>query len=139
MRWRPPVLEVDYALNKELHLQGRGLRLVPSFFCQWPPVTLADPDLTPVLVYPIAPDLRTAHVATTSGNTSLEALVGTTRSAVLTALDLGLSGAQIARRLNISPAAASRHLTVLRDAGLITSHRHNTAIEHTLTPLGRAL
>ncbi len=35
VRWRPPVLEVDYPVDQQLRLRGRGLLLQPSFFC-WP-------------------------------------------------------------------------------------------------------
>ncbi|MFI9047761.1 hypothetical protein [Streptomyces sp. NPDC053427] len=54
MRWRPPVLEVDYPVERELRLEGRGLVLVPSYFCRDTPVALADDALEPVLVYPVA-------------------------------------------------------------------------------------
>jgi len=52
-RWRWPVLEAPYPLDKDVHLAGRGLLLVPSYFCRRMPVTFADPGLPPVLVYPI--------------------------------------------------------------------------------------
>lgn len=54
MHWDSGVLDVlDYPANRELHLEGRGLLLVPSFFCSRTPVALVDPTLPPVLVYPI--------------------------------------------------------------------------------------
>ncbi|MFG2135575.1 hypothetical protein [Streptomyces sp. NPDC048650] len=52
MRWRSPVLEVDYPVERELRLEGRGLVFVPSYFCRDDPVALADDALRPVLVYP---------------------------------------------------------------------------------------
>ncbi|MGW8400756.1 hypothetical protein ACWGLP_29410 [Streptomyces lydicus] len=68
MRWRPPVLEVDYPVERELFLQGRGLVLVPSYFCREDPVALVDDALPPVLVYPAAeagsPPAGTAAAAT---------------------------------------------------------------------------
>jgi DNA-binding transcriptional ArsR family regulator len=39
----------------------------------------------------------------------------------------------------VTPTTASHHTNVLRDAGLITSHRHANTVLHTLTPLGAAL
>ncbi|ARF59694.1 hypothetical protein B1H19_25425 [Streptomyces gilvosporeus] len=60
MRWRPPVLEVGYPVERELHLQGRGLVFVPSYFCRDVPVALADGALPPVLVYPAAANDATA-------------------------------------------------------------------------------
>ncbi|WP_244943567.1 hypothetical protein [Streptomyces inhibens] len=52
MRWRPPVLEVAYPVERELFLEGRGLVFVPSYFCRDEPVALVDEALPPVLVYP---------------------------------------------------------------------------------------
>jgi len=140
MRWRPPVLEVDYGVDRELRLGGRGLRLIPSFFCQRSPISLADPDLTPVLLYPIDQDLRWAPPGTTRPG-SLDALLGGTRAAVLReiAAGAGASTTQLARRLRISAASASRHTAVLRDGGLVVTHRHGPAVLHTITSLGTRL
>lgn len=54
MRWRRPVLEVRYPVEKELSLEGRGLVFVPSYYAT-SPVALADDSLRPVLVYPASP------------------------------------------------------------------------------------
>ncbi len=51
--WNPPYLDVDYPVDRELRLEGRGLMLVPSYFCWRRPMALADPGLDPVLVYPV--------------------------------------------------------------------------------------
>ncbi|MCX5069341.1 winged helix-turn-helix domain-containing protein [Micromonospora lupini] len=146
LRWDSGVLEVrDYPHSRELHLDGRGLLLVPSFFCAGTPVALLDPALPPVLVYPVD---RLGGLATTDGEAlaessagreSLAALLGRTRAAVLEASDDGCTTGEVARRLNISPAAASQHATVLRNAGLLVSHRDRNTVLHTLTPLGRAV
>jgi DNA-binding transcriptional ArsR family regulator len=139
MRWRPPVLEVDYDVDKDLYLGGRGLRFVPSYFCHRVPVSLADPELPPTLVYPIGQQFRWSH-ATRAGSThSLDALLGATRSAVLRSVDHGVTASQLARRLGTSLSSVSRHAAVLRDAGLITSHRHGKGVVHALTPLGAAI
>ncbi|MEU3653452.1 hypothetical protein AB0E67_11570 [Streptomyces sp. NPDC032161] len=53
IRWASPTLTADYPLDRDLHLRGRGITLVPSFFCAKAPVTLIDPDLPPVLVHPV--------------------------------------------------------------------------------------
>ncbi|MEU5783612.1 winged helix-turn-helix domain-containing protein [Micromonospora lupini] len=146
MRWDSGVLEVrDYPHSRELHLDGRGLLLVPSFFCAGTPVALLDPALPPVLVYPVdrLGGLTTtdgdALAASSAGRDSLAALLGRTRAAVLEASDDGCTTGEVARRLNISPAAASQHATVLRNAGLLVSHRDRNTVLHTLTPLGRAV
>ncbi|WP_043635979.1 ArsR/SmtB family transcription factor [Nonomuraea candida] len=135
MRWRPPLLEVDYDVDRDLHLGGRGLLLIPSYFCRRVPVALADPELPPTLVYPI--DCHSHWAA--NRTESLVALLGATRATVFAAIDGGATTTQLAGRAATSPASVSRHTRVLRDAGLIETHRHGTAVLHVITPLGRAL
>ncbi|MEU6719113.1 winged helix-turn-helix domain-containing protein [Nonomuraea sp. NPDC046802] len=137
MRWKPPVLEVSYDIDSELHLRGRGITFVPSYFCQRTPVTLGDHELPPVLIYPIEERFRWAQA--TSGGRGVEALLGGTRSAVLLTLATSATTTEVARALQISPASASRHTTVLREAGLIVTCRDGAAVVHTITPLGAAL
>ncbi|WP_344485746.1 winged helix-turn-helix domain-containing protein [Nonomuraea monospora] len=136
MRWRYPALDVTFGHDCELHLLGRGLRLVPSYFCQRVPVTLADPGLPPVLIYPIGQKYRWERAV---DGRSVEALLGRTRAAVLRNLSTSATTSELARTLEISPASASRHATVLRDAGLIVTARDGPAVLHTITPLGKAL
>ena len=59
MRWRSPVLEVGYPVERELRLEGRGLLFVPSYFCT-DPIALADDTLPPVLVYPASAPAKAA-------------------------------------------------------------------------------
>ncbi|WP_189827691.1 ArsR/SmtB family transcription factor [Streptomyces finlayi] len=136
LRWHAPVLEADYPVEREVWLQGRGLRLQPSFFCQGAPVMLYDPGLPPVLVYPVA------HPPGPPGERaggSLGKLVGHTRAAVLRAIDHGCTTSELARRAGVSLASASQHAGVLREAGLVVTLRHGSAVLHSLTPLGVAL
>ncbi|GAA0925099.1 winged helix-turn-helix domain-containing protein [Nonomuraea longicatena] len=137
MRWDAPVLEVSFDFDAELHLEGRGLKLVPSYFNQRNPVTFGDPGLQPVLLYPIENRFRWSHSGV-SGK-GLEDLLGRTRAAVLLALVVSTTTTELARALHISPAAVSRHTGVLREAGLIATRRDGTAVLHTVSPLGTAL
>lgn len=139
MSWQSPVLEVRYDVDHDLHLNGRGLRLVPSYFCHGSPVSVADPELTPVLVYPVAVEHRWTPVTSRRPSPSLGKLMGATRASVLHAIDTGATTTELARALRTSPASISRHTTVLREAGLIASHRYGPAVLHTLTPLGLRL
>lgn len=52
MHWQWPVLSVEYCDDRDLYLKGRGLTLVPSYFCWNSPISPADPDPPPVLVHP---------------------------------------------------------------------------------------
>lgn len=146
LRWTGGALEVPgYPATRELHLDGRGLLLVPAYFCARVPVALFDPGLPPVLVYPVdrlgpltLPPAGTP-VARRAGREALAALLGRTRAAVLAETADGCSTTELARRLGISAAAASQHTTVLRNAGLVVSLRDRNTVLHTLTPLGQAM
>jgi DNA-binding transcriptional ArsR family regulator len=145
VRWLGDVLEVPYPVDQDLHLEGRGLTLVPSFFCWQHPITLADPGRRPMLVYPVE---RSVDWATGGGEPqspprpqSLVALLGRTRAAVLlTIADRPhLTTTQLAGALGTSPASASQHATVLREAGLVVTHRRGGAALHALSSRGTSL
>lgn len=133
VRWRPPVLEADYPVEQDLRLDGRGLLLVPSYFCWRRPISFAAPDLRPTLVYPVGHELLVRAAG------ELTALLGATRALVLRVVEDGCTTTELARRSGTSLPSASRHAAVLRDAGLIATQRHGGAVLHSLTPLGRAL
>lgn len=143
VRWDGEVLAIpNYPSTRDLHLGGRGLLLVPSFFCDRIPVALVDATLPPVLVYPVDRfgGLRTSDgVGEPAHRQALGALLGRTRAAVLEVVGEGSSTGEIARRLGISPAAASQHASVLRNAGLLVTRRDRNTVLHTLTPLGLAM
>ncbi|MFJ3895444.1 ArsR/SmtB family transcription factor [Streptomyces sp. NPDC090083] len=140
LRWRPPVLEADYPVDREVRLAGRGVVLQPSFFCTRRPITLACPaaDWTPVLVYPIehTPDWMSSG---SRHGTELGALLGRTRAAILEDVITGRTTGELAARFGISGAAASQHTAVLRRAGLLLSVRRSKYVLHTITQVGIAL
>ncbi|TDD74319.1 transcriptional regulator [Actinomadura darangshiensis] len=134
--WRDPVLTAPYPVDADLHLKGRGVRLIPSFFCHTTPIAIADPSLPPVVVYPVrseppAPGTRHADV--------LAALLGTGRARVLSALTVTFTTGSVAVRLGMPASTVSGHLKVLRDAGLVHSERDGAHIMHRLTSRGRHL
>ncbi|MFF4398492.1 ArsR/SmtB family transcription factor [Streptomyces sp. NPDC001480] len=137
IRWYPPVLHVDYVEDRDLYLGGRGLRLVPSYFCWHTPVSLADEALEPVLIYPVH-GIRPSASARPA-DASLAALLGRTRATTLQALAPGATTSELAGFVGVSPATVTHHVTVLRDAGLVQSRRRENTVLHTLTPLGAAM
>ncbi|MGW4229037.1 ArsR/SmtB family transcription factor [Streptomyces sp. NPDC004980] len=137
IRWRAPVLEADYPVDRELRLDGRGLLLQPSFFCRGTPVVYRNPDLPPVLVYPVTHPAAPVYAA--EPGPWLGRLVGHTRSAILQAIGKGCTTSELARRTGVSLASASQHACVLREAGLVLTLRHGSSVLHTLTPLGASL
>lgn len=140
MRWRPPVLDVVYVPGEhDLYLAGRGLLLLPSFFCWDTPVAIADPSLPPVLAYPLKHRIQPDTVTDPGRTPPLAVLLGAGRATVLRAAAQGATTGELARAAGISASAASRHANALRDGGLITTCRHGSSVLHTLTPLGASL
>jgi DNA-binding transcriptional ArsR family regulator len=137
-RWHPPVLQVDYRTDRDLHLRGRGIRIVPTYFSWGTPVGLANADLPPVLSYPINHPV-VPEESLPAEHSPLAALLGSTRARVLRCVADGLTTGEIAQMVGVSLSAASRHTSVLRDAGLTTSQQIGATVLHTLTPLGAAL
>ncbi|WTX85557.1 winged helix-turn-helix domain-containing protein [Streptomyces sp. NBC_00637] len=137
VRWRHPVLEVpDYPAESDVQLGGRGLLLIPSYFCWKSPIALADPGLPPVLVYPVH---RVLTAATAQDEAALHVLLGRTRAVILRAAATGVTTSEAARRAGVSTGTATHHTRALRDSGLITTHRRANNVLHTLTTLGAAL
>jgi DNA-binding transcriptional ArsR family regulator len=135
--WKPPVLTLPYAFDRDLFLAGRGLRLVPSYYCLLRPVALADPVLPPTLVFPIDPATRLLTAKRRPGD-HLGALVGSTRAAVLRLVMDGCSTRDLIRRVGVAPATVTYHTTVLRDAGMIITHRVTVRHMRAAVGLGRA-
>jgi DNA-binding transcriptional ArsR family regulator len=138
--WESPVLSLPgHPADRDVHLDGRGFTLMPAFFCWRAPTTLRAPEGPQVLVYPIRHDPGwLTHDRTTTR--SLAALIGRTRAAVMEVLaETPLTTSDLARQAKISPASASEHATVLRDAGLLLSQRQRNRVYHTLTRLGSEL
>ena len=122
--------------NQEVHLGGRGLTLIPSYFNLVQPLTLFDPALPPVLIYPVERPPGTIASVAAKDDGSLGPLIGQTRSAMLYAIGTGCTTSELARRVGIAVASASEHATILRDARLITSHRDRNRMVHQLSRLG---
>lgn len=141
--WNGQVLELPYPVDQDLRLDGRGLTLVPSFFCWQNPITLADPHRPPTLVYPVEHNLGwgTTAVDGPPSQGSLVALLGRTRATVLLTIAERphVNTTELAAALGTSPASASQHATVLREAGLVTTRRHRGSALHILSTRGTVL
>jgi hypothetical protein len=134
--------EVEHSVEhgvEHVDLDDRGLLLLPSAFI-WPFVaTMFRPPATPALVYP-SRGIGTLWVAEPAvGPQALAALIGRTRAGLLSMLDAPLSTSEVAQRTGLSIGGVSRHLAVLRESGLVASHRRGHAIVHHPTPLGLSL
>ncbi|MCX4969158.1 winged helix-turn-helix domain-containing protein [Streptomyces sp. NBC_00654] len=150
VRWNPPVLELTMASGSsgDVHLEGRGLLLVPSLFGAVFPALDDGAEPQPFMTFPIRhdervlvpPQAQTAAVLATIPRV-LSALLGRTRATVLCAIadHPGCTTTELARHAGISLASASEHATILRSTGFTATTRHRNAVLHTLTPAGTAL
>lgn len=140
LAWDGRVLHTRYPLDRTVRLAGRGLTLVPSYFNWANPITWIDPELPPILVYAADDTANTNRVDNALLTPrSLAALLGNTRAECLRLLLQSHTTSGLAQHLGTSIGTASKQATVLREAGLITTSRSGGAVQHTLTPLGRAL
>jgi DNA-binding transcriptional ArsR family regulator len=147
MRWNAPVLEIPTPRDDneyDLHLEGRGLLLMPSVMLMRPAIHY-DAEPQPAVTYPASYDqpLRrltafTPKAAPTRGTAPVAVLLGHTRAAVLTAIaeHPGCSTKELAAFAGLASSSASEHATVLREAGLITTTRHRNTALHSPSQLG---
>jgi DNA-binding transcriptional ArsR family regulator len=142
VHWASPVLEIADGTSRDIYLDGSGLVLTPSVFLSDGSAVVIDgatPGDPPTLVFPTAEAATLGELKPGSDVdtlVALGALVGRTRAAIIQALQAGCTTSDLSRRIGITPAAASQHTGILRESGLITSHRRMNTVLHTLTPLG---
>ncbi|WP_123606223.1 helix-turn-helix transcriptional regulator [Micromonospora sp. Llam0] len=145
IRWNPPVLEIHSGLIGELHLNGRGLLLIPTVFGSGMPSIDCDAEPQPWLNYPThhdaPPDLGAPIPTAPAAPRRIVALLGRTRATVLHVIahQPGCTTGELAAAAQISLSSASEHSTVLRAAGLITTTRRRQSVLHVLTPTGQSL
>jgi DNA-binding transcriptional ArsR family regulator len=148
LRWRDDGLD-RLGYDGEWGLGGGGLLLIPSAFWSGPPLfSIGDgARVGNTLLYAARPDGQLAGqpsgpgdiLAGVAGGDTLAALLGPTRAAVLRALRQPRGTVDLAAALGISPASASEHAKVLREAYLIQTCREGRSVRHSLTPLGRTI
>jgi DNA-binding transcriptional ArsR family regulator len=137
VRWSGEALLVDRPYETSVDLGGRGLLLLPSVF-MWPRVgAMFDPPWQPALIYP--PRGVGALWAPAGQSESLGPLIGVRRAAVLAALGSPTSTTTLSRRLSLSSASVSEHLSVLRSAGLVRGTRDGRSVLYARTAAGDAL
>ncbi|MFE3519594.1 ArsR/SmtB family transcription factor [Streptomyces sp. NPDC059166] len=139
-RYQDQTLRAPYPVDRRLALRGRTLTLVPAFFCVRAPLALVDESLPPVLVHPLSPppgwlDRGSGH----DGHAPVAQLIGVSRAELLRLLDHPLTTTDLAAALRLAPSTTSRHVTVLREAGLLLSRRQGVRVLHHRTALGRAV
>jgi biotin operon repressor len=135
--WDGDALLIDYAHKTgEWTLDGHDLALLPTGFAGGNVFAVRDGGRA--LWY--APrGYATAWSQPPAPPSSLAALLGPTRAAVLTLLAAPHSTGQVAAELGLAAATASHHLTTLRDAGLVAAGRSGRRLLYQRTALGDSL
>ncbi|MFF9913299.1 DUF5937 family protein [Streptomyces sp. NPDC013457] len=118
---------------------GSGLLLVPSAFA-WPRVlTRAVAPEPPQLAYPARGIGNLWEPRAAAATDAVAAVLGRSRTLLLTELDTPASTTRLAADCGLSAAAVSQHLTALRDAGLVTAHRSGRSVLYARTSVADAL
>jgi DNA-binding transcriptional ArsR family regulator len=145
LSWHQGRIELcRWSNDEDAELGGRGLLFIPSVFV-WPRLALTlDPPWPPALIYPARgvaalwqePATEDAY---RGGTGALGRLIGSSRAAVLLALEEPASTSQLAATLGQSLGGIGDHLAVLRAAGLITRARSGRSVLYRRTAMGDAL
>ncbi|MFI8420363.1 DUF5937 family protein [Streptomyces sp. NPDC085479] len=118
---------------------GTGLLLIPSAFTGPGLRTRTTPPDPPQLAYP-ARGVGTLWAKRPVPRTdTLSAVLGRSRTLLLTELEIPASTTQLAHRTGLSPAGVSQHLTALRDAGLVSAHRAGRSVLYARTAAAETL
>ena len=139
--WRNGTLRVSVradGLDQVVAVGGRGLVLAPCLFVRGA-VTMIDASGPPLLFYPARGRAALWEQRDTVTAAALDELLGRTRSQLLTMLDQPISTTELARLLDVTPGAVSRHLTALHAAGLLNRARSGRSVLYFRSPLGDAL
>ncbi|MFF1511684.1 DUF5937 family protein [Streptomyces sp. NPDC058326] len=118
---------------------GSGLLLVPSVFA-WPRVLTRSvhPD-PPQLAYPARGFGAVWEPRTADATEAVAAVLGRSRTLLLTELDTPASTTQLATQCGLSAAGVSQHLIALRNAGLVTAHRSGRSVLYARTAVADQL
>ena len=118
---------------------GAGLLLVPSAFTGPGPftrVTLPEP---PQLAYPARGTGSLWEPRPITRTDALAAVLGRSRTLLLTELETPASTTELAHRTGLSAAGVSQYLTALRDAGLVSAHRAGRSVLYARTSVAESV
>ncbi|MFG1751455.1 ArsR/SmtB family transcription factor [Streptosporangium sandarakinum] len=118
---------------------GPGLVLLPSVF-SWPHVLTRVAASEPLqIAYPARGFGSVWERRVGADADAMAAVLGRSRALLLAELESPASTTQLARRSGLSAAGVSQHLTVLRDAGLVTAHRAGRSVLYARTAVADSL
>ncbi len=139
MEWTGTELVLERPYSGIIDWADEGVLFVPATTHVGPVLFAAEHPHPPVLFYRArgigALGERPAGVA----ESALAGLVGVTRAALLTTLDVPASTVELSRRTGWSSATVSYHLGILLRAGLVDRCRRGRVVRYARTGLGTAL
>jgi DNA-binding transcriptional ArsR family regulator len=136
---------VDKLQDTATAAYGTGVTFLPSVFGRPHLVAVHAPGWQPVVQYPVAEASASEPVSLETVTLRLEALAHPVRLRLLRTLARGPhTTGELAHAWELSPPEVSRHLAVLRRAGLLTTRRQGRYVRYTvnlpdLTALGADL
>jgi hypothetical protein len=138
VRWEGDTLSISQRYCGAADIpDGGGLVLVPSVFV-WPSVlSVANADV-PQIAYP-ARGVAALWECPSRASDALGAVIGRGRARLLVELRSPSSTTDLARRTGMTAGGVSQHLTALRGAGLVATHRQGRTVLNVRTPLAEAL
>ncbi|MGW3209282.1 ArsR family transcriptional regulator [Streptomyces sp. NPDC001135] len=119
-------------------LGGSGITLAPTAFAVGCRFLTGDGGAQPALIYPTRA-VGTLWERREPAGDSLARLLGRSRARLLALTSTPTTTTQLAARTGLSLGAVSQHLAVLREAGLVTSHRYRREVNYTASDLAIAL
>jgi DNA-binding transcriptional ArsR family regulator len=124
---------VDKLQDNATAADGTGVTFLPSVFGRPHLVVIHAPGWRPVVQYPVAEASPSEPVSLEKVTLRLEALAHPVRLRLLRTLARGPhTTSELANAWELSPPEVSRHLAVLRRAGLLTTRRHGRYVRYTL-------
>ncbi|MFC8718525.1 DUF5937 family protein [Kitasatospora sp. NPDC057198] len=118
---------------------GTGLLLIPSAFTGAGLRTRTAPPDPPQVAYQARGIGSLWQARPVARADALSAVLGRSRTLLLTELEIPASTTQLAHRTGLSPAGVSQYLTALRDAGLVSAHRAGRSVLYARTTAAEVL
>ncbi|MFZ3467772.1 DUF5937 family protein [Streptomyces sp. 4.24] len=124
---------VDKLQDNATSAHGAGVTFLPSVFGRPHLVVVSTPGWQPVVQYPAAGAAPSEPVPLETLTLRLEALAHPVRLRLLRTLARGPhTNGELAHAWELSPPEVSRHLAVLRRAGLLSARRHGRYVRYSL-------
>jgi DNA-binding transcriptional ArsR family regulator len=140
VRWDDDVLRlVRRTRPMPREAAGAGLLLVPTAFKGPGLSTRVAPPDPPQIAYRARGAGTLWEPRSTTGTTALAAVLGRSRTVLLTELETPATTTELARRTGMSMAGVSQNLTALREAGFVSAHRAGRRVLYARTAVAESV